>query len=250
VKAIILAAGQGTRLKPLTDAIPKCLVPFRGKPILDHILFALHETGIADITVVTGYRDDAVVARGIPTRHNPEFASTNMVRSLFCAEDLLEGDDVLVVYGDIVFRSALAHALSQERAPISVAVNTQWRELWQLRMSDPLADAETLKLDAKGNIVELGKKARSYEEIQGQYTGLIRIAREALPRVRAFYHALDQTRLYDGKNFHNMFMTSFLQEIIDHLMPIKAVLVGGGWVEIDSIEDLLAYEKLPEGFFA
>lgn len=250
MKAIILAAGQGTRLKPLTDAIPKCLVPFKGRPILDHILLSLHQAGISDVTVVTGYRSDAVAARGIPTRHNPDFASTNMVHSLFCAEDLLEGDDVLVVYGDIVFRSGLVQELSRERAPISIAVNTRWRELWQLRMSDPLADAETLKLDAEGNIVELGKKACSYGEIQGQYTGLIRIAHEALPRVRSFYHGLDRKQLYDGKNFRNMFMTSFLQEIIDHLMPVKAVLIDGGWVEIDSIEDLRAYETLPEGFLA
>lgn len=248
MRAIILAAGQGTRLKPLTNKVPKCLVLFNGIPILDHILLALRKADVTDITVVTGYRAESIIARGIPTRYNPDYASTNMVYSLFCAEDLMEGDDVLVVYGDIVFRPALVRALCEDEASIAVAVNTRWRELWKLRMSDPLIDAETLKLDADGNIVELGKKACSYAEIQGQYTGLIRIASKVLPQVRAFYHGLDQTRLYDGKDFRNMFMTSFLQEIIDNLMPIHAVLVDGGWIEIDSVKDLSAYERLPEGF--
>jgi choline kinase len=248
VRAIILAAGQGLRLKPLTDDKPKCLVPFRGRPILDHMLSALRAAGVADVAVVTGYRAETIRDRGLPTRHNPDYASTNMVHSLFCAEDLLDGDDVLIVYGDILIRPAFLQAFCESSAPLAVAVNTEWRPLWALRMEDPLADAETLKLDRRGYIVDLGKRANSYAQIEGQFMGLIRIARDTLPRVRAFYHSLDRARRYDNKDFRNMFMTSFLQEVIDGLLPIRAVLLGGGWLEIDSIDDLTAYEALPRDF--
>jgi hypothetical protein len=78
--------------------------------------------------------------------------------------------------------------------------------------------------------------------------GLIRIARDALPRVVDFYRKLDPTACYDGKDFRNMYMTSFLQAIIDGLMPIRAVPLDGGWIEIDSLADLTAYEKLPADF--
>lgn len=248
MKAIILAAGQGTRLKPLTDDIPKCLVSFRGQSILDRLLSALRAAGVDDIAVVTGYRAETLHARGLTLRHNSDYASTNMVHSLFCAEDLLAGDDVLIVYGDVLIRPALLRAFCEHESPLAVAVNTKWRELWALRMQDPLSDAETMKLDAHGNVVELGKKARSYAEVEGQYMGLIRIARDVLPRVRAFYHALDPEKRYDGKDLRNMFMTSFLQEIIDRLMPIRAVPLDGGWLEIDSISDLEAYAALPADF--
>lgn len=248
MRAIILAAGQGVRLKPLTDDVPKCLVPFRGRPILDGLLAALRASAVTDVAVVTGYRADALRGRGLTLRHNADYASTNMVHSLFCAEDLLEGDDVLIVYGDVLVRPALLRGFCEHEAPIAVAVNTKWRELWSLRMADPLADAETLKLDADGCIVELGKKARSYADIQGQYMGLIRIARGALPRIVDFYRTMDRTKTYDGKDFRNMFMTSFLQAIIDGLMPIRAVPLAGGWLEIDSLSDLGAYEKLPADF--
>jgi L-glutamine-phosphate cytidylyltransferase len=248
MRGIILAAGQGTRLGVLTEDIPKCLVPFRGRSILERAVESLRTAGVTDLAVVTGWQAEKIRALGLPTRFNPDFATTNMVASLFCAEDLMDGDDVLVVYGDTVFKPDLVEALARTEAPFALAVNTRWRELWELRMADPLSDVETLKLDAGGNIVELGKKPRSYADVQGQFTGLIRIAHHALPRVRTFYRRLDVSRRYDGKDFRNMFMTSFLQEVIDHLMPVKAVLVSGGWLEIDSIADLEAYERLPADF--
>ncbi len=249
MRAIVLAAGRGERLRPLTDAVPKCLVPFRGRTILAHIAEALERAGVRDVIVVTGYRADAITALGFRTRHNADFATTNMVHSLFCAEDVLEGD-VLIVYGDIVFGPAIVEALAREPASLAVAVNTRWRELWQQRMRDPLADAESLRLDGRGYVVEIGRRPRGYEDVQAQYMGLVRIGREATPRLRAFYRSLDRDRLYEGRDFHNMFMTAFLQEVIDRLMPIKAVPVDGGWVEVDSLSDLAAYEALPEAFFA
>ncbi|MBI4616303.1 MAG: phosphocholine cytidylyltransferase family protein [Planctomycetes bacterium] len=248
MKAIVLAAGQGARLRPLTDGMPKALVPFRGRPILEQILGALTAAGIRDVVVVTGYRGDEIAALGVPTRPNPDFAATNMVHSLFCAQDWME-DGALVVYGDIVFRSSIVRALLEDPAPLAVAVNRRWRELWELRMADPLTDAETLRMDGQGRIVEIGKKPRSLDEVEGQYAGLIRMSGDAARRVRNFYHGLDTRRLYDGKDFRNMYFTSFLQEIADRLMPIQAVPFDGGWVEIDSLSDLAAYERLPADFF-
>lgn len=244
MRAIILAAGQGTRLSPFTDDRPKCLVEFLGKPILDHAVAALAEAGVQDVTVVTGYRADMIKAKGLRTRHNPRFESTNMVNSLFCAEDLMADDDVLVVYGDIVFHPRLVSALLDDDARVSLAVNTEWRALWEERMEDPLSDAETLKLDADGNVIELGKRPTSYDDVQGQFTGLIRISRDSLADVKRFYDAMDRSAEYDGKDFPNMYMTSFLQEIIDGLMPVRAVRVDGGWLEIDSTEDLRVSEAL------
>lgn len=248
MRAIILAAGQGLRLKPLTDDVPKCLVPFRGRPLLDRMLDALRASGVTDVAAVTGYRADALRGRGLTLRHNAEYASTNMVHSLFCAADLLDGDDVLVVYGDVLIRPALLRSFCAHEAPIAVAVNTKWRELWSLRMEDPLTDAETLKLGDGGRIIEIGKKAHSYADVQGQYMGLIRVAKAALPLVVRFYRAMDRSKAYDGKDFRNMYMTSFLQAIIDGLMPITAVPLAGGWLEIDSLADLTAYAKLPADF--
>ena len=105
-------------------------------------------------------------------------------------------------------------------------------------MENPLDDAETMKLDENKNIIELGKSPASYADIEGQYIGLIKISAKAIAQVVAFYNSLDKTKLYDGKDFNDMYMTSFLQMIIDNLMPVRAELINGGWIEIDCEDDM------------
>ena len=245
MKLVIVAAGQGTRLRPLTDKVPKCMVPFRGKPIVDHLLDTAHVCGIQEIAIVHGYKaevlEDHLRQREVRFFHNAEFASTNMVTSLFCAEEFLTSD-VIISYGDIVYQPAILQRLCQETAEVALTIDTHWESLWKLRMENPLQDAETLKLGPEGNILELGKKPKTLADIQGQYMGLIKWSGSALPSIRGFYRSLDPQAIFDGKDFANMYMTSFLQRMIDHLMPVKAVPVQGGWVEIDSLADLKAYQ--------
>lgn len=241
MKAIILAAGQGIRLKPLTDNRPKCMVEFQGKPIIDYIIGTLRHCGIDDILVVNGYEksmlEEHIRDSGVRFLTNGEFQTTNMVYTLFCAEEEMEGD-LIISYADIIYSECVLSRLLRDPADIAVVVDKDWKKLWSLRMEDPLRDAETMILDQNGFITELGKKPERYEQIQGQYIGLIKISGKVLRRVREFYHRLDTNSVYDGKNFNNMYMTSFLQLIIERLMPVKAVLTPGGWIEIDSLEDI------------
>ena len=85
----------------------------------------------------------------------------------FCAEHEMDGD-LTISYGDIIYTDKVLNQITQNKSDIVVAVDKNWRELWALRMEDPLKDAETLKMDANCNIVELGKKPSSYGEIEGQ----------------------------------------------------------------------------------
>jgi L-glutamine-phosphate cytidylyltransferase len=237
MKAIILAAGQGARLRPLTDDRPKCMVEYQGKPLIEHVVRALRKNGVSDIVAVRGYKPEALRCVGVRFYDNPRYSSTNMVTTLFCAEQELEGD-VIISYSDIVYSPSVIERLRETDAEFAVVIDRDWRRLWQERMDDPLDDAETLRLDADGHIIELGKKARSYEDIEGQYIGLLKIAASAWPKLRAFYHRLDRHATYDGKDFDNMYMTSFVQAVIDRLMPVMAVPIQGGWLEIDVPSDL------------
>lgn len=79
MKAIILAAGRGSRMKGLTDQKPKCLVELRGKTLLEWQLKALREAGVSEIAVVTGYRRELLAAYGLTEFHNPRWAETNML---------------------------------------------------------------------------------------------------------------------------------------------------------------------------
>jgi choline kinase len=99
LKVLILAAGQGTRLAPLTDERPKCLVELEGISLLDRQVAALKTAGLDDITVIGGYRGDLIRARGFDTIFNEHFASSNMVATLFSGRSLMAGDqDIIVSY--------------------------------------------------------------------------------------------------------------------------------------------------------
>lgn len=246
-RAIILAAGEGTRLRPLTLDRPKCLVPLAGRPLLEWQVDALRAAGIDDITIVTGYRADQIEALGHPTAHNDRYDATNMVASLMCARDRLDGaDDVIIAYGDLVYEPVVVEALVAAKAPAAITVDRSWQRLWELRMDDPLADAETLRIGGDGNVVELGRKPTSLDEIEGQYMGLIGLRADFVPRFVASYDELDPAGPYEGRDRDNMYMTSFLQHLIDHVGPLTAVTVDGGWLEVDTTDDLEIYESLHE----
>jgi choline kinase len=221
------------------------MVPLAGRPLIAWQVDVLRACGVNDIALVTGYRAQELAGVSDHTRHNPKFASTNMVYSLMCAEDLLDGEqDVLVCYSDIVYEASVLCALTESNAPISITVDKDWKKLWSVRFDNPLEDAETLTIDGNGNIVSIGQQPDSIAEIEAQYMGLIKFRADVVSRVVNHYHSLDRDRKYDGKDFENQYMTTFLQDLILSGIPISAVPISGGWLEVDSVSDLETYEKM------
>lgn len=247
MRAILLAAGEGTRLRPYTSDRPKCLVELAGKALLAHQREALEAAGVEDITVVTGYRAERIRELGYRTLHNEAFASTNMVASLLCAAELLDGTaDVLVAYADIVYEPRIVRAIASCEAPISTTVDTSWQRLWRLRMEDILADAETLKMNSSGDIRELGRRPGSLEEVQGQYMGLIKMRASFAPQAVSIYRQMAGLHQRGGPDPSRMYMTTYLQHLIDQGQPVRAVVVDGGWLEVDTAADLELFARLSE----
>lgn len=248
MRAIILAAGFGSRLMPLTQDVPKCMVVYKNKRIIDYIMEALSEVGIKDICIVGGYKFN-ILQQYINTRYvninmkcNNNYANTNMVNTLFCAKDFLldciqQKQDLIVSYADIVYFSPILKKLQECGYDLGIAVDRKWRSLWEMRFDNPLIDAETLKLDGN-RIIELGKKPKDYDDIEGQYIGLFKISYRFLAELLKFYANLDRNAMYDSKDFDNMYMTSFLQMVIDNYKNAYMVEMFGGWCEIDFISDL------------
>ena len=240
MKMIILAAGQGKRLRPLTDNIPKCMVKYKNKPIIDHILQAAKSCGIEEIAIVTGYKKNVLEEHLKKTKisfyTNKKFDSTNMVNTLFCAKEFMN-DDLIISYADIVYSDLILKKLIQFKDDFGIIIDRKWKELWLKRMFNPLDDAETLKIK-NGKIIELGKKPKNYMEIEGQYIGLIKVAKRKLKSIFKIYNSLDRDVIYDGKDFQNMYMTSLIQILINNSLKVKPIYIDGGWVEIDSPNDL------------
>jgi len=244
-KAIILAAGEGTRLRPYTHTKPKCLVPLLGKALLIRQVETLKASGISNIHVVTGYLYKQIEALGFDITINKNFHKTNMVSSLFCAEEFIQGtEDLIISYGDIIYQIENLNKLLKSNDDISLLIDFSWQHYWESRFDDPLDDAETLRLDGSNYVQEIGKKPSSYRDIDGQYTGLIKIKGEKINNLIKFYHLLDKTKRYDGQSLNNMYMTSFLQSLIDEKWTVKAIECHNGWLELDTVDDLKLYERM------
>ena len=221
------------------------MVELKGKPLLHHQLEAINLCGVCDenIALVGGYLQEALIAPGIKQYKNDAFATTNMVATLFAGQGfMVEGEDLVVSYGDIVYRPEILEQLLCTDGELVVSADRDWYDLWKLRMENPLDDAETFKMDKDGNITELGKRALTREDAEAQYIGLIKISAKKVSDFIEHFHSMDKTATYDGKDFNNMYMTSLIQSLIDSGWSVRPALISRGWIEVDSVQDLEAYE--------
>ena len=186
MNAIILAAGKGERLRPLTENKPKCLVSLFGKTLLEWQVETFHNQGIHDITIVTGYKSDLIKNPELKKIENKNYDSTNMVETLFCAQSELK-ESTIVSYGDILFDKEILKKLVNDTNDFSVVVDENWYDLWKLRFKNPLDDAESLKFDDNLFLQSIGQPVKKIEEIQSQYIGLMKFQNEGISKLKSSY---------------------------------------------------------------
>jgi choline kinase len=235
-----LAAGRGSRLRPLTDDRPKPLVQLADRALLDWNVETLDEAGVDRQVVVTGHAAEAFEDREYETVHNRRHAETEMVYSLFCAEDAFsEGEDLVISYGDIVYDRSIVESLLDADGELNVVVDRAWRDLWEARFQNPLDDAESLRIQ-DGRITSIGDENTTYGEIEAQYVGLVKVRGD---RVDAFANAYRSLR-DEGVDPDQIHMTRFIQQLIDDGWVVQSVPVAGGWIEVDTLSDLEMYRSL------
>jgi choline kinase len=244
-RAVILAAGFGSRLMPLTSDRPKGMVSLLGMPMLARQVAVLRTQGISEIWIVGGYLAQRLETLGLPVIQNPAYETTNMVESLMCARALMDGtQDLVMAYGDIVYEPAVLETLLREDGDVVVTADRGWRHLWSARMENYALDVETFRLREDGCVAELGRRPKSLDDLEAQYVGLVRFPAHSHARLLAFYDRLDREGLYDGQPFLKMYMTSFIQHLIDAGWNVRPAIIENGWLEVDTLEDLRVYEAL------
>jgi choline kinase len=238
MRAIILAAGRGSRMGQSTEAKPKCLTELAGRPLLDWQVAALRAAGAGPIGIVTGYRADTLAGKSDTTFHNPRWSETNMVMSLIAASDWLGTEPCLISYSDIVYRPTIVRALIGTPGDLSITFDRQWLGLWQARFADPLSDAETFATDAAGRLLTIGERASDLSQIQGQYMGLLKITPAGWSRISRYLESLP------AEQRDRLDMTNLLRRLLAAGETIQTVGVDGGWCEVDSEADARTYEGL------
>jgi len=230
MKALILAAGRGTRIRSIHGERPKCLISFEGKAILDHQINGLFAAGIREIGIVVGYESQQIV-RHIEKRYreylhrfsfiyNPKFETTNNIYSLWIARDWMCGEAFMCLNADVLCKPDILIAAARTTAPISMIVDPDWRD-------------ETMKVIIRGGrVVKMSKKI-TRDEFSGTYIGITTFS---LGAQEALFESLERF-VIEGQV--NEFFNVAVQELADSGMHVGFTgTTGFPWAEIDDPADL------------
>jgi L-glutamine-phosphate cytidylyltransferase len=238
-RAVILAAGRGSRMGPLGETRPKCLVQLAGRPLLDRQVAALRRGGIHEIGIVRGYRAEMLNYPGLSYFENERWAQTNMVMSLVAAAPWLRSGPVIVSYADIFYRSELIRGLIDAPGTAVISYDRAWRRLWTRRFADPLTDAETFRIDASGKLLEIGGRTATIGDIEGQYMGLLKITPTAWSVIEELLATLD------APVRDRLDMTGLLRLLLaEGKLSIGTLATNGQWGEIDNAGDVDLYQSM------
>lgn len=239
MRAIILAAGRGSRMGSLGEGRPKCLVELEGKPLIARQIAALRRGGADEIAVVRGYRAELIDFPELSFFTNERWAETNIVMSLVAAAPWLRSGTVIVSYADIFYRSELVRGLAAAPGPLVISYDRAWRRLWTRRFTDPLADAETFRIDEASQLLEIGGKTNRIEDIMGQYMGLLKFTPSAWSVIEALLSSLD------APTRDRLDVTALLRRLLaEKQLPIGTFAMDSQWGEIDNPGDVALYQEM------
>ncbi len=242
MKAIILAAGQGTRLKKYTENLPKGMLSFVGKTIIERQIEMFRKCGITDIIVVRGYASEKIQYSDVRYYDNEDYANTNMVESLMAAKEEFD-DDVIVSYSDVLFDMDMLREMIRVEEDYAVAVDDNWKVYWNKRYGRVDFDTESLSLSSDNQIVELGLENPALEDIDARYIGLLKFSKKGLEKIqellRVAYDEYSDGRGWQqsGKPIRKAYMTDLLNALIEDGNRVIAVRFTNGWIEFDTNED-------------
>ncbi|MBP5666944.1 MAG: phosphocholine cytidylyltransferase family protein [Salinivirgaceae bacterium] len=236
MKAVILAAGTASRLRPLTSNTPKCLLKVNGKTLLERTLDNFISNGITEFLIVTGYLQEMIIdfvknnypKLNVKFLYNKDFATTNNIYSLYLAEEFACGNDFILSDSDILFSKDIITALLADKNPDVLAMNRH--ELGE----------EEIKIisDSERNVLEISKVC-SIEKAVGESVGLEKMSAEYSA---ALYKELHQ--MIDNECLSNVFYEKAFERLIPQGHIFKYLDTTDFFsMEIDTVED---YDKIKD----
>ncbi len=251
--AVVLAASRGRGLEAVTANRPKVMLPIAGKPLLRWLVDSFKKENINDITVVGGYRADAIDTAGIHLVLNERYGETGELASLTCAVGTLDSDAV-ISYGDLLFRSYVLRDLVESKADFSVVVdssptdasNRTVRDFAYCSQGDDRGLFGTQVLlqrvrSAKGRRrpdaaapvpVPALESASAGEGAQGRWIGMLKVSRKGLAQLKVVLGALRAR-----PDFDTLDVPQLLNALIDDGAKIEVLYVHGHWRGVNDLED-------------
>jgi L-glutamine-phosphate cytidylyltransferase len=237
-QAILLGAGQGSRLDEKRGEHPKWMLEVAGQSLAQHLVNALHSCDVTDVQLVRGALGGTVLSPSVSYRD--AINTRNMLETLYSVRSAVH-DDVIVAYCDLILEPRLIAAALAAPGVAAVVVDRRWYDLFSLRADDPLSIAESCSL-SDTQLKRIGQPLAPREIPEAQYIGLMRFSKDAFHQLMTLYESLAAEFAgqpwRNAKSFEAAYFTDFLQEAIARRIALTAVPVEGGWLEFDTPRDL------------
>ena len=235
---IILAAGKSNRIYKKIKK-NKCLIKIKNKSLIQKIIDdAKKKKFISEIRIVVGFKIKNLINNLKHNKvifvNNKQFSKREMLYSMQIGLKNVE-QDAIVTYSDIYYSDKIFDKIYEKKSKkILLPVLNNWKKVWLQRRKDIFQDCETLIYNKNLFLKEIGKKAENYNQIMGQYMGLIFIPKK--------YNNFLQYEMNKNKN-NNMHISTFLNSIINKKVNIKCLPISTRWYEFDDIEDLRNFKN-------
>ena len=247
MKAVFIAAGQGSRLGSLTNDLPKPLVDVNGKSIIERQIDLLHKKNINDIVIVTGYKKEKFTFKNIEYVFNPNFLIDEQAGSLMSARQKFS-DDVLVMFGDILFDEQILEQVLNANGQISIAIDKDWEKSYQERNDNPIDKADKVLLKNNKIIKISAEQIRAEQNVDtGELLGIMKLSSEGSKILIEHYEKLENNhtgKFHDAESFRKAKFVDILQELISTGIDINPIVISGNWCEIDTPDDLTRAKKI------
>lgn len=256
MRGLIIAAGRGSRLGHLTDTSPKCLLKVGGVSIVERIIKEMSDIGVEKIALVRGYLGHKFELRNIHYFENFQYSQNNILHSMMCAKDflidsLIQNENLIISYSDIVFESVLMKKIAESRGSISLLCDPDWEVKYSGRTQHPKTEAEIVVANNENLVVEIGKlfdekkisSSNSTLELI-EFTGLILLKPDGISLVLDAFKEISAVVQPDepfgrSNSFQNAYLSDLFQFLVDSGRRVEVTRFIGTWFEIDTEQDLL-----------
>ena len=246
MKAIVLAAGKGSRMGKLTQNIPKPLVNVNGKSIIERQLSILKQNGILDIIIITGPHHEKFNFEKIRYVRDENFLEHDQLGSLISAKKEIDGD-VIILFADIIFENTVLAKILESKSDISIAVDMNWERTYTSRPNSSFDEADKVRFE-QGNVSKIFKTMTEEDkkfEI-GEFIGLIKLSKKGSEQLVDCYEKIraHKGKFHDAQSIEKAKIIDLLQELIENKIKIDAIPITGKWCEIDTEQDLEVAKKI------
>lgn len=234
-RAIVLAASRGG-LGAITADRPKCMLDVRGQSILQRLVTTMASSGVRDVTVVCGYRKEAVDVNGITKVENARYENTGEAYSLSCATDAMTGPTV-VAYGDVLFRKYILDKLLESNADIVLAVDAAMKSNFSDQARDVVTADRPFTADYLDDLPVLLRRMAFESDpsvVHGEWMGLAAFSSKGAEWLRAEIRAIAEDGLLDQADLPLLFTRLATKH------PVHIEYFTGHWLDVDTLSDLAA----------